>query len=414
MKFHKLSFLILIIFILSTIGFSQNVDRFGRQSDTALEFPKFSAKSIMMDKSKQLPQLQAESLLYTPIEKTIDPETYIIGPGDQLGISINTLENFNFIINVGPAGDILIPTVGVIDVDNMTLKECCESIKNFVKTEAYQTAEVYVYLQNIRQFKIQIAGAVNKPGFFIVNPFTRLHEVIEMAEGFHPFAKEFEIEILNENNKTIINYLNFVEKGDLENNPQFSIGDRIYVPFGNFQIEGVSIRGIDGINKYDIIQKEETLGQFLKRNDASFVDLNFDKVVIKRYGDSKEEINFVKPDELFSFQIQPGDIIEHIIEQGVSVNGFVQVPGGYKYFSGYTCADYIGLAGGNSKEGNIRKAIVKHADGTIEKGISVIIRRGDQIIVPRSISQWLVGNSSIFQIIATMASVYMSYLAATN
>ncbi|MBN2279903.1 MAG: SLBB domain-containing protein [Candidatus Marinimicrobia bacterium] len=413
MKLKSISFLLLTIFFWAALGYGQRVDQFGRQSETALEFSKFPVKSSLIDKTTDLPKIQSENYLYTPIEKTIDPKAYIVGPGDQFGININSIENLNFIVYVGPTGDILIPTVGVIKVDKLVLADVYEKIKSTIK-EKYKSGEVHVYLQNIREYKIQISGAVNNPGFYVVNPLTRLHEIIILAEGFHPFAKEFGIEISDSGSVRVVNFLDFLENGNLDENPTIVIGQKIYVPFGDFQNEGVSIRGIEGIHQYDIIQKNETLGQFLRRNDASLSDINFDKLVIKRYGNSRQEISFVEPEELFTFNLQSGDIIEHIIEKGVTVNGFVQMPGSYKFFPGYTCADYIGLAGGNSKEGSLSKVTIIHADGTTERGTNVLIRRGDQIIVPRSLAQWLVGNSSFFQIIATMASVYMSYLAATK
>jgi protein involved in polysaccharide export with SLBB domain len=307
-------------------------------------------KKSMMEQSK-IQSLQPTDMVITPLEKAIDPDTYIVGPGDQFGVNINTIENFNFILSVGPAGDVLIPTVGVVDVNKKSLREAIQCIKKFIVNEGYKTADVYVSLINVRHFKIQVAGAVNEPGFCMVTPLTRLDEIVEMSMDFHPYAKEHAIEIKKHDGKTLtVDFTNYLLTGNLENNPYFSEGDKIFIPF--------------------------------KDNIRS--------------------------------DIQPHEIIDIYTEKGVSVNGFVQVPGSYKYFPGYTCADYVGLAGGNSIEGNVNRAVVKHTDGTVEKGPDVIIQRGDLIIVPRSLTQWLMGNTSIFQIIVSAASVYMSYLAATK
>ena len=411
MKFHKLSFLILIFFILSTMIFGQNVDRFGRQSETALEFSTLEKKKDLLEQSKKMQIAQPENMMMIPIEKAVDPETYIVGPGDQFGININTIEQLNFATFVGPAGDILIPTVGVVSVNGKTLTEATECIKTFIITEGYKTADVYISLLNVRYFKIQISGAVNKPGFYMVTPLTRIDEILEMAFDFHPFAKEFAIEITKNNGETkVVDYIDYQLTGNLNNNPNFNDGDKIFIPFGDIEKEGVAIRGSINNGGYAIIKPSEKLGDFINRRAGFMETVDMESISITR----NEEIINVDAVDLFKTELQAGDIIDISTEKGVSVNGFVQVPGSYKFFPGFTCADYIGLAGGNSKEGNVKKAVVKHADGTIENGTTVIIRRGDQIIVPRSLSQWIVGNTSIFQIIVSMASVYMSYLAATN
>jgi len=411
MKINKLSFLILIIFILATFGFSQNVDRFGRQSETALEFSTMEKKKDLLEESKKLQITQPENMMMIPVEKAVDPNTYIVGPGDQFGININTIEPINFATFVGPSGDLLIPTVGVLNVNGKTLLEASDEIKEFVISNAYKSADVYVALINVRYFKLQISGAVNNPGFYMVTPLTRMDDILEMAFDFHPFAKEFAIEITKNNGeKQTVDYSNYRLTGNLDNNPYFNEGDKIFIPFGDLETEGVAIRGSISNSGYSIIKPNEKLGDFINRRAGFMETVDLGSISISR---GKELIN-VEPVDLFKTELQAGDIIDIFTEKGVSVNGFVQVPGSYKFFPGYTCADYIGLAGGNSIEGNVKKAIVKHADGTIEKGTTTIIRRGDQIIVPRSLTQWIVGNSSIFQIIATMASVYMSYLAATN
>ena len=46
------------------------------------------------------------------IETEIDPETYILGPGDKIGLSIITSANIAYIINITPAGDLWIPDIG--------------------------------------------------------------------------------------------------------------------------------------------------------------------------------------------------------------------------------------------------------------------------------------------------------------
>ena len=230
MKYRNI---LLTILIMAGILAGQNVDRFGRQRETALEFSTMEQKKDLLKQSKEMNLQTPENLMMLPIEKAVNPNEYIVGPGDQFGININTLENLNFVAYVGPAGDILIPTVGVVNVNKLSLSEAVKTIQQFVLEEGYKTADVYVALINVRQFKIQIAGAVNNPGFYIANPLTRMSEIVEMAMGFHSFAREFATEI-HKNGEQIktIDYLDYILTGNLDNNPNFSEGCKIFVPFG--------------------------------------------------------------------------------------------------------------------------------------------------------------------------------------
>ena len=56
--------------------------------DTSIDFESNIVSNDLMSKSSIL-----------ALEKTIDPETYIIGPGDKFGINIDTMEKMFFCIS---------------------------------------------------------------------------------------------------------------------------------------------------------------------------------------------------------------------------------------------------------------------------------------------------------------------------
>ena len=52
-------------------------------------------------------------------DKIVDPEKYIVGPGDELHINIiSSNETFDYSIAVSPTGHLLIPSVGMVDCNN--------------------------------------------------------------------------------------------------------------------------------------------------------------------------------------------------------------------------------------------------------------------------------------------------------
>jgi protein involved in polysaccharide export with SLBB domain len=168
-----------------------------------------------------------------PLERQIDPDVYRLGPGDQLGIDIVATENFLFTVTVTPAGDILVPTVGIIPVAGMTLSQVRDKIKTEVEQQ-YRNARVSVTLLQIRRFLIQVQGAVQKPGFATVTPLDRLTTALEQLGGLHKYAAEEQVVIKHaDGTETPISLKEFLLTGDLTHNPTLEEGDVVIIPFTN-------------------------------------------------------------------------------------------------------------------------------------------------------------------------------------
>ncbi len=349
------------------------------------------------------------------LEGAIDPNNYILGPGDKLLLNILTIENINMSLVVGPAGDILIPSVGTFYVAGKKLSTTITEMEKSIGENAYPNAKVTLSLLTVRKFKIQIKGAVNKPGFFIIDPITRLDEIVAAAKGFHRLAKEYNIIVNHANGESeVIDFFEYWMEGDLDNNPIFIEGDVIDVPFGDLKTEGIMIRGSVENRGYDIIKTGETLGNFLRRQTKLDEDANLDNIIITRRSNDNIDFISIPPAEFESTSIQAGDVIDILSERAVMVNGFIEKPGSFKFHSGFTVADYLSMAGGNTIEGDPDKSITRHLDGSVEKGQMVVVRRGDVIIVPRATQNILFGQMSILQIVTSIASIILTYIAATK
>lgn len=348
-------------------------------------------------------------------EKKINPDEYILGPGDELGLNILTGENITYPLKVTPTGDLFIPSVGIVHVSGMTLSKAIKTIEKFIHTEAFPGAKVSIALVNVRTFLVQVTGAVNSPKFVNINAFKRLSNVLGKCKGSHQFAREFEIVITRQNgDQIVVNYLDYLRTGNLENNPTFLEGDRIHVPFGDVKTEGVVLRGASTGNGYDLIEPDEMLGEFLRRRVKLHNNADLNSISITRTMNNKVEYINIKPENLFKVILKAGDTIDILWEKGVMVNGFVLRPGGFKFFPGYVAADYVNMAGGNSPNGSPGRCKVLHKDGTIEYGQEILIRRGDVIIVPRTYKDVILGSMSSLEIVVSLATIYLTFIATQN
>ena len=349
------------------------------------------------------------------LEGAISPDKYILGPGDELGISIIMGENLTLPIKITPTGDIFIPSVGLVNVSGLTLNNARKKVKAFIIENAFPSAKVNIALLNIRKFQIQVVGAVQAPGFIEISALDRLDKIILEAEGFHPLAIEYDILVFRNNGqKEKINFLNFIRDGDLKQNPTFLEGDIIKIAFGDLSSNSVALRGQVENSGYDIIEDKETLSQFLNRSIDLNNESNLKSIIVTRSSGKTEQIFSIQPNNFSTFILSNGDIIDIAREDGIMVNGFVQNPGAYSYVPGYSVFNYISMAGGSTKDGSIKKIKILHSDGRNSKNPEAELKRGDVIIVERSTINTLAGNMSILQIVASVLTIYMTYLSSQN
>ena len=211
--------IIIAISIMLGIARAQIENQFGRFENRA--------------KEKTVIELEPKKLEIIPpvLEQVIDPNEYIVGPGDIFGVNIDAMENMYFNITVGPTGDLLIPGVGSENISGLILIKCIDILKHRI-SDTFQNARIDISLINIRTFKVQIIGAVNNPGFAKISALTRLDEAIDVIEGLHRYADEKKILIkrTGENN-IIVSLANYINTGSLNDNPILKEGDIVSVPY---------------------------------------------------------------------------------------------------------------------------------------------------------------------------------------
>ena len=211
---NNLNFIILfhLILIVGQFSFGQNFQNIGLNNQ---------------DKLIRLP----EAFI---IETQIDPETYILGPGDKIGLSIITSSNMAYILTITPSGKLWIPDIGPIHISGNNIPDAEIKVAKYIHENRFKTADISLVLLNIRQFKIQVIGAVNSPGIINVSSIERLTDAIRKLGGLHKLADEDNISIQRVNSGEIICSLkSFQLNGDLANNPILKEGDVIHVTYNS-------------------------------------------------------------------------------------------------------------------------------------------------------------------------------------
>ena len=159
--------------------------------------------------------------------------TYQIGPGDALEISVWKDESLNKEIFVPPDGIISYPLIGEIDVTRLTVPELRDNVMKKLG-EYVPDATVTVMLLRANSLTAYVIGKVNKPGQFPVNMDTNVMQILAMAGGLNPYAVPGKILVLRlKEGKTVALSFDYneVKKGEgLEQNILLERGDVVVVP----------------------------------------------------------------------------------------------------------------------------------------------------------------------------------------
>ena len=103
-----------------------------------------SISPLLAQNNNMLHQNFANQSSEYALDKKIDTTSYIVGPGDKFYLSFSTNNfTFNNYLVVSPVGDIIIPSIGLINLNNLLLKEAYSLIINRCKSK-YKNSDIII------------------------------------------------------------------------------------------------------------------------------------------------------------------------------------------------------------------------------------------------------------------------------
>lgn len=353
------------------------------------------------------------------LETAIDPEKYLVGPGDLFYINVWGEADFEAPVMVTPEGKIIIKTIGILDVAGKTLNDVKQLIYEQGKKK-YKLTDITATLVQMRSIRVHVLGEVEAPGTYLAQPVDRVSVMVERAEGLSDWANDRAIEIhRKDGTQEIVDLVQFTQNGNLESNPFVRGGDVIYVPPINLSKRTVTLEGVLAKSGVYQILDGETVRDFLTRVRALTRKVDVSEMYLIRSAEGDDTKEVIKLDlytesldngTLNDIELEDGDIIYAPTKRDyVYVAGAVQMAGSYPYYPGFTAIDYAGMAGGTSELGKIKGIKVLHIrDNTTEKGPGSRVERGDTVVVPRALRRKVGEYLSLATGIATLIFAFMA------
>ena len=311
---------------------------------------------------------------FTATEGSVDPNEYIIGPGDKIFISIGGMEEIALNATVNQEGFLYIPKVGGIDLRKTTLKSAKEDISAAIN-KYYKNVEIFISLTDFRKIKVNLLGDVKKPSSYILPGNARLIDLVGSSSGLNPSSNYRNIKIMSRDGRTkTFDLIKFLRFGERASNPSLNEGDIIVID----KVDRLVY--ISGLVKYPgayEFKENESVSELINIAGGLLSKARMDTIEIISFdADGKKQVsNYYSYDELEQGkvfltkqdQVVIREIPEYYIERYVSINGYINYPGFYKIIQDKTTLyQIIQEAGGFRKEASLTEASLTRTMGTVE------------------------------------------------
>lgn len=315
-------------------------------------------------------------LNFEPNLKLATPINYVLGPGDELQISVYGVQEFNASIPVTTEGKVNIQYVGQIPVSGMTIEAATQKIRGAISrvysTVASGQSQVGISLSRIRTIRITIIGS-KQPGNYSISSLATVYNALFLGGGPGKNRSYRNIELLR-NNKLYkkIDIYNFLVNGDQSDNVGLKDNDVIRIPA---YTQRVTLAG--QIKRPGIFEMKsgETFKDLLAFA-SGFNEFAYTASVNVLQKTSKDfKVRDIKFSEFSNYKPLSGDVFQvsrilNRFENRITITGAVFRPNTYSFYEGMRISDLINQADGLKEDAYTSRATVvrKKADLTTEVG----------------------------------------------
>ena len=304
------------------------------------------------------------TLNFEPNLKLATPVNYVLGPGDELQISVYGIQEFSDAVPVTVEGKVNIQYVGQIAVSGMTIEAATVKIKNAI-ARVYSTvrsgqSQVGISLSRIRTIKVTLIGS-KQPGNYSISSLATVYNALFLGGGPAKNGSYRNIELIR-NNKVYrtIDLYRFLVNGNQSDNIGLKDNDVIRIPAYSQRVtvEGQVKR--PGIFEMKVGENFQDLLTFASGfNEFAFTA----SVNVLQKTDKEFKVKDVKATEFKLYKPRSGDVftvtkILNRFENRIKIEGAVFRPSTYSFYEGMRIADLVAKADGFKEDAYTARATI--------------------------------------------------------
>ncbi|OHC84552.1 MAG: hypothetical protein A2472_11365 [Sphingobacteriia bacterium RIFOXYC2_FULL_35_18] len=337
-----------------------------------------------------------------PNARVATPQNYVLGPGDQLSISLTGVNIKSLEPTVSPEGRIDLEYAGQSAVNGLTIEQASKKIKDQLKTiypalNSGQT-KLYVTLAKVRSIRVTVIGEAEIPGDYVVNGLAGLFNVLYLSGGPTINGSLRQIELIR-NNKVfqVVDFYQFLQKGILDQHIRLEDQDIIRFPL--YQKKLILSGEVKRPAIYELLDKE-TLADGIQYA-GGFTEWAL-KDLAKMVQISNRELQMKDiPASDFGYTIpRNGDsvFVDRVLSSytnRVVLTGAVYRPGNYELTKGLTLSQLIKKADGLKLQAYANRGFINRRNAGTEptmlafdvssllSGVSadILLEREDSVVI---------------------------------
>ena len=304
------------------------------------------------------------------------PKNYILGPGDELNITLSGLNETDFDAKLSRDGSIKVEYVGLISLTGLTIEQAKQRIfarmaKSYPALTMGKT-KLNLSLSNGRSIRVTVIGEVERPGGYQVSALATVFNVVYITGGPTLNGTLRNIQVIR-NNKMVatIDLYPFLQKGLLPADIRLEDQDvLVFTPtVKRVEFGGMVKRPMiyELLPNENLVQALAYAGGF---SDSAFTDrlkivqLNGREKLYKDV-ETSSFMNYIpmQSDSIFAEKMEP------LFENKVTITGAVYRPGEYGYTPQLSLKNLLKKADGLRADAFLTRAIIKRVGVNREKTI---------------------------------------------
>ena len=300
---------------------------------------------------------------FEPNLKMATPMNYVLGPDDELLVTVYGVQEYTGELLVSDEGSINMPNVGQVRVAGLTIEAATQKLKTVMGNSVYPYlknggSKLSVTLNKIRSIKVTIIGA-NRPGNYTLSSLSTVFNALYVAGGPTEFGSFREIELVRNNKlERKIDLYRMLLKGDQSDNIGLKDNDVIRIPAYKKRVELQGQVKRPGI--FEVLPGERF--QHVLEFASGFTDTAY-KAIVKAFqiSDRERKVKDIPASEYQQYQPESGDVfvvskILNRFHNRVKINGAVFRPDVYELTNGLTVGDLIRKADGLKEDAYTSRA----------------------------------------------------------
>ena len=156
-------------------------------------------------------------------------DDYVLGPGDEIVVSLRGQENGEYRSTVDRNGRVVLPRMTALSASGRTLGDFRADLEAAVH-RAYVATQASVAVGRVRQISVLVSGEVNQPGQRLVTGLSSATDALLLSGGVRKTGSLRNVQVIRAGRAMTVDLYSVLTARGVSSNFRLADGDRVVVP----------------------------------------------------------------------------------------------------------------------------------------------------------------------------------------